>query len=821
MAIKPKENQNTEIKGSIGKILKKVAKIEKLPKTVSESLPFRGIMDNGIIETTPGVFTKTYPMEDVNFTLATEDEQRSIFSAYMDMLNGFDALTKWEITIFSHEIDKKSTFGDIRIPPQRDGLNSYRQEMNKILLDNLKNGNNSIKQDKYLTISVEDTNTDHAVAGFKRIDADINRKLKKICKVDTRPMTALQRMHLLYDIYNQENDYRMETGVFEKGANYSLEHINKMGLSVKDIIGPSSMDFSKNDYFMVGDMYAQALYLDKIPTELTSNFMSDLTDIQSNMLISMTMEKLDSVKAMNLVKHRLAAIKGDVADKEAKNAQNGIFGDMLPPELARKQETAEELMRDITENNQNLFFMTFTIVVFARSKKQLDDTVALVKRVSSERLCQIKPLKFQQEFAFNTALPLCRNDLFVELMYVTEAVAVFIPYNTQELHQKNAIFYGLNQLTKSMLMYDRLSGNNYNGLIFGASGSGKSFTAKLEMVSVLLNRKNAQVFVIDPQGEYNKLASQFNGQEIILSPSAPKAFMNPLDLDISEDDELENDPIAMKVDYITSLFKIIRKEQALDPICNTILDRAVRNIYKPYVAMLKASGITYDKDQCPTLSDLYQELILQKEERYEAGILADIIYPYAVGSFSTFAHRTNIDTESKFIVYNTLSLGSGLKDLGLYICLNDVLNRMISNAKKGIETWFYIDEFHVLLETPDTTAFLKRIWKMVRKWLGVPTGIMQNTEDILASKDARAIINNTSFVLMLSEPLMDRQNLAELFKLSSSMLEYITDPKKGHGLMYNGKMKIPFGFDFPKNTKLYNALTTSNDEDSGKGKKKS
>lgn len=689
-----KKNKQGEKEGTLNKILNKVAKIEKLPKTVSESLPFRGIMDNGVIETKPGTFTKSYRMQDVNFTLATKEEQERIFSAYMDMLNGFDSLTKWQIAIFSHEIDKRSTFSEIRIPPRKDGLNDYRQEMNSAYLENLKKGSNSIKQDKYLTMAIEDLNADHAVSTFTRLDADINQKLKKICKTDTSPMTSLERMHLLYDIYNQENDYRMATGMYNGKEEFSLAHINRLGLSVKDVIGPSSLDFSKSDMFMVGDMYAQALFLDKIPTELDSNFMSDLANIQSNMLISLTMEKLDNVKAMNLVKHQLAAIKGDVADKEKKNAENGIFGDMLPPDLAHKQETAEELMRDITRNNQNLFFMTFTIVVFAHSKKQLDDSVALVKRISSEKMCQIKPLKFQQEFAFNTALPLCRNDLFAEIMYVTEALAVFNPYNTQELQQKNAIFYGLNQLTKSMLMYDRLTGDNYNGLIFGAAGSGKSFTAKLEMISVLLNHPNSQVFVIDPQGEYSRLADSFHGQEIVLSPNSPKAFLNPLDLDISEDGEMEDDPVAMKVDYIISLFKIIRKEQVLDSICDTILDRAVRKIYMPYIAALKKEGKTYDKSLCPTLSDLYQELVLQKEERYEAGVLADIIYPYAVGSFSTFAHRTNIDTDSKLIVYNTLSLGSGLKDIGLYICLNDVLNRMIENWKKGIYTWFYIDEFH-------------------------------------------------------------------------------------------------------------------------------
>ena len=212
---------------------------------------------------------------------------------------------------------------------------------------------------------------------------------------------------------------------------------------------------------------------------------------------------------------------------------------------------------------------------------------------------------------------------------------------------------------------------------------------------------------------------------------------------------------------------------------------------------------------CPTLSDLYQELRAQDE--YVADQLADILEVYALGSFNTFAHRTNVNPNARFVVYDIKRLGTGMRELGLHICINDVWNRMIENSKQGIYTWFYIDEFHVLLESNSTTAFLKRIWKMARKWKGVPTGIMQNTEDLLKSADSRAIVNNTSFVIMLKEPLMDRQNLAELFNLSNAQLEYITESDPGHGLIYNGKVTLPFGFKFPKKTELYRIMSTSGD----------
>lgn len=792
------------------KVLQKVAKIDKLPKDVKDSIPLRGFMRNGIIETYEGTFTKSYKIHDVNFDIAPTEEQTAIFKNFMSLLNSFNDNTKWQFCIFNHEIDKKQTIEEIRIAPQRDGLNKYRQEMNGILLNNLKNGNNSIKQDKYLTVSVEDFNAEHAATVLSKLDIELNKKLKRISKVNNEPMTTQERMKVLYDIYNQDNDYRMTTSIYDGEEKFDIGFLEKCGLSVKDVIGPSSFEFKSGTNFKMGDMYGQALYIERVPTYLSTSIVSDLSDIQSNMLISITSETVNQEVARKLVKNQLASIEAEVVSITKRNGDNGFYGS-LPPDLERAQENARELKRDMDSRNQKIFFLTITVVVFARTLEHLEENIKLVKSVGEKHICPIKPLNYQQEFGLNTALPLCRNDLNTSIMFTTESAAVFIPYNSQEINQKNAIFYGLNQTTKSMVLCDRTTGSNYNGLIFGYSGSGKSFTAKCEMLSVLLNHPDAQVFVIDPQGEYYPLTRQLNGQEIVLSPGS-NVFINPLDLDITEDKEDESDPITMKSDFILSIFDIIiGKGRSLAPIHTSLIDKCVKKIYKPYVEELLRRGETFDASICPTLSDLYQELKMLGSERAEATQLADILYQYAVGSFNTFAHRTNVETSARFVVYNTKSLGTGMKELGLHICTNDIWNRMIANSKKQMYTWFYIDEFHVLLESEGTTLFLKRIWKMARKWNGVPTGIMQNTEDLLRDSNTRAIINNTSFVIMLKEPLMDRQNLAELFHLSNAQLEYITDSEPGHGLLFNGKITIPFGYKFPKNTDLYKMLTTSHD----------
>ena len=800
-----------EKKPKFVKKLQEKAKIESLPKNVRDSIPFRGVTSNGIIETYYGTFTKSYKLKDVNFQIAPPNEQATIYSYFMELLNSFAETTKWQFNIFNHKIAKRETIENIRILPQRDGLNRYRQEMNKILLDNLTEGNNSITQEKFLTVAIEDENIEHASATLRRIDSEISSRIKKITKQETPPLKTVDRMKLLYEIYNQDSDYRFSTGIFNGKDEFSWQQIEKQGLSIKDAIGPSGINYGPKNYFQFGDTYGRVFYLDRVPKYLKTTFLSDIADIQSNMLISITSETTNQDKAVKLVKGRIAEIEGQISDTTKKNMDNGYYGAGVNPELDAARENARDLMKDITSRNQSIFFLSVCVCIFAGTKDELEETSKQLTSIAGRHMAPLKPLLGDQEFGINTCLPLCRNDLMVDIMYTTESAAVFIPYNSQEINQKNAIFYGLNQTTKSMIICDRLTGSDYNGLIFGTPGSGKSFAAKCEMVSVLLNHPDAQVFVIDPQGEYYPLANALHGSRVIISPGS-NIYINPLDLELSSDEEMETDPITMKADFVLSMLEIMMgKNRQVDPACRSIIDRCIRKIYRPYIEAMskRTDGLTCDPSISPTLSDLYQELRMQGNSFSDQ--LADVLELYAIGSFNTFAHRTNVKINSRFVVYDTKSLGNGMKELGLHICINDIWNRMITNSRNNIYTWFYIDEFHILLQSQATTVFLKHVFKMARKWLGVPTGIMQNTEDLLRDADSRAIVNNTSFVLMLKEQLMDRQNLAELLGLSESQLEYITNSDPGSGLIYNGKVTLPFIYDFPKNTDLYALITTAHD----------
>ncbi len=805
---KKSKKTNSRRVSPVMELMDKVAKIDNLPKDVKSSIPLRGFMQNGIVETKQGNFTKTFKLDDVNFTLAPIEEQANIFENYMKFNNSFPKNVRWQTLIFNHEIDKRKTLEDIRLLPQKDGLNKYRQELNAVHLDMLKNGNNSITQDKYLTISIEDFNVDHAVKSLEEITKTVNENIKKISDKDSKILSTQERMKLLYDIYNISSDYR--EAAFDTDEPFDLKQLARNGLSVKDVIGPNSMDFSKNKRFMLGNTYGQALYIKKVASQLDTDFIKNLADIQANMLISVTNEGVEPDKALKLVKSQLASIDGRISEIENRNANNNMSS-LLPPELEAQKESAKELLNDLTKRDQKMFLTTIVVVVFGKTLETLEESVNLVKEIGRIKSCPFESLNFQQEAGLNTALPLCRNDLVnLDFMFTTEEASLFIPYNSEELRQKDSICYGVNNVTKALIMINRLTGDNFNGIVFGLSGSGKSFAVKLEIENVLLKYPDAQIYIIDPMRDYKDLANAFDGVVVNLSPGS-NTYLNPLDLDISETDEDEIDPISMKIDSIMAMFGImIGKNRSLDPILVSIIDRCSRRIYQPYLRYLREEGISCDREKCPTLGDLYQELKSYSYERPEAGYLAEILSTYTVGSFNTFAKRTNIEADKRLIIYDTKQLGSGMKTLGLHICTQDIYNRMIQNSKKGIYTWEYIDEAHILLESDEITIALKNSWKMARKWKGAPTAIMQNTNDCLRDANTMAIINNTQFVRMFNSELQDRQNLAALYSLSDAQLKHITKAKKGTGLICTGGTVLPFSYRIPTDTMLFKINDTTN-----------
>lgn len=528
---------------------------------------------------------------------------------------------------------------------------------------------------------------------------------------------------------------------------FSWDYIVPSGLSTKDFIAPSSFYFGEGRTFRMGSKLGAVSFLEILAPELNDRILSDL-----------------------------ATYGGE----------------------------AKKLLQDLQSRNERMFLVTFLVVNMANSKRKLDNDVFAAAGIAQKYNCALTRLDFQQEEGLMSSIPLGRNEIEIQRGLTTSSTAVFIPFITQELFQGGeALYYGLNALSSNMILCDRKQLKNPNGLILGTPGSGKSFAAKREITNAFLITDD-DIYISDPEAEYAPLVNSLLGQVIRISPTS-KEYINPMDINLnySEDDN----PLALKSDFILSLCElVVGGKEGLAPVEKTVIDRAVRTVYREFLA-------DPIPERMPILGDLYEELLKQPEP--EALRVAAALELYVTGSLNVFNHQTNVELNNRLVCFDIKSLGKQLKKLGMLIVQDQIWNRVTINRARKKATRYYMDEFHLLLREEQTAAYSVEIWKRFRKWSGIPTGITQNVKDLLSSREVENIFENSDFVLMLNQAVSDRTILAKQLNISPQQMKYVTHTEAGEGLLFYGNVILPFVDHFPKDTKLYNVMTTKPEEVSG------
>ena len=309
------------------------------------------------------------------------------------------------------------------------------------------------------------------------------------------------------------------------------------------------------------------------------------------------------------------------------------------------------------------------------------------------------------------------------------------------------------------------------------------------------------VIISDPEAEYAPLVNRLGGQVVQLSPVSAQ-YVNPMDINPDYSDE-EN-PLTLKSDFILSLCElIVASKDGLQPVEKTVIDRCTRLVYRDYLQDPRP-------EKMPVLGDLYA--LLNEQEEPEAKRLATALEIYVTGSLNVFNHHTNVDLTNRLVCYDIKELGKGLKKIAMLILQDQVWNRVTVNRAAHKTTWFYCDEFHLLLKDEQTAAYSVEIWKRFRKWGGIPSALTQNVKDLLSSREIENIFENSDFIYMLSQAAGDRQILARQLGISPTQLSYVTHSNAGEGLLFYGNTIIPFVDHFPQDTELYRIMTTKPEE---------
>ena len=772
------------------------AKGDGKARTAQQTIPYLAMYPDGICKVTEKRYSKCVVFEDINYQLAQADDKTAIFENWCDFLNYFDASVSVQLSFINQGTQREQAEKAITIPAQEDAFNSIRTEYSDMLKNQLSKGNNGLVKHKYITFTVEADNKAAAKSRLSRIETDVLNNFK-VLGVTARPLSGYERLKVLHGVFHPEGE----------PFSFSFDWLTPSGLSTKDFIAPSSFRFGEGRYFRMGKKIGAASFLEILAPELNDRMLADILDLETGVIVNLHIRSIDQSEAIKTIKRKITDLDKMKIEEQKKAVRSGYDMDIIPSDLATFGSEAKNLLQDLQSRNERMFLLTFLVVNMADTKRKLENDIFAAAGIAQKYNCRLTRLDYQQEAGLLSSVPIGENLIPIQRGLTTSSTAIFIPFITQELFQTGqALYYGLNALSNNMILCDRKQLKNPNGLILGTPGSGKSFAAKREMTNAFLITDD-DIIICDPEAEYFSLVQRLNGQVIRLSPTGrgidgKPQYVNPMDINLnySEDDN----PLALKSDFILSLCElVIGGKEGLQPVDKTVIDRAVRNVYRPFLA-------DPDPAKMPILGDLYDELLRQPEP--EAARIAAALELYVSGSLNVFNHRTNVELSNRLVCFDIKQLGKQLKKLGMLIVQDQTWNRVTINRAEKKSTRYYMDEFHLLLKEEQTAAYSVEIWKRFRKWGGIPTGITQNIKDLLASREIENIFENSDFIYMLNQAAGDRKILAERLNISSEQLAYVTNSEPGHGLMFFNNVILPFADDFPKDTELYKLLTTKPSE---------
>ena len=770
------------------KTLKMLFKQDKeefvVPKNIQDVIPVNRIWEDGIFQVGKNKYSKCFRFSDINYAVASKSDKEGMFLEYSELLNSFDVGATTKISILNRRLNRVDFEENILLSKCDDKLDEYREEYNKILLDKIV-GANSITQEKFITISINKKNIEEARNYFNRAGAELINHFAKLGSKCVE-LDAVERLRIFHDFYRTG-----EENIFD----FDLIKSMRKGHSFKDYICPDSFEW-ENDHFKMGDKYGRVFFLKEYANYIKDSMVAELTELNRNLIMSIDVVPIPMDEAVREVENRKLGVETNITNWQRKQNANNNFSAVIPYDLEQQRNESKEFLDDLTTRDQRMFVSVLTLVHIADSKEQLDSDTESILTTARKHLCQLAILKWQQLDGLNTVIPFGVRKIDTLRTLTTESLAVFIPFRVQEINHENGIYYGQNVISKNMIIANRNKLLNGNSFILGVSGSGKSFSAKNEIVSLMLSDKNADVIIIDPEREYSPLVKAMGGEVIQISATSNN-HLNAMDLNSEYGDGAN--PVILKSEFILSLCEQLIGTSNLGPKQKSIIDRCTASVYRHF-----QQG-NYQGTP-PTLQDFREELLKQNEQ--EAKEIALAIELFTNGSLNTFAKSTNVNTNSRLICYDILDLGKQLQPIGMLVVLDSILNRITRNRASGRRTHIFIDEIYLLFQHEYSANFLFTLWKRVRKYGADCTGITQNVDDLLQSHTARTMLANSEFIVMLNQASTDRIELAKLLSISELQMNYITNVDAGCGLIKIGSSLIPFVNKFPKNTKLYKLMTT-------------
>ncbi len=767
------------------KELKKASEpLYRTPKSIQETIEILRVAENGIFEVAKNQYSKCYRFSDINYTTTSDEEQEGIALLYCKLLNSLDC--NFKLTIHNKNRDMQDMRREVMIPYLEDGYDHLRRAYNNVMEEKIVEGKQGIEQNLYLTVTIKRKNFEEAKAQFATLEATIRKRFGELGSEITA-LNGNERLKVLYDYYHLGDEAKFAFDLKEHKA-LGRDFVNDLCNGVVKYYP---------DYYEEEGKYCRALFIKRYPSSLSDRFLIELSALPVHSLISVDVIPVPKDVTTKVLQKKYLGIESDILRQQRVRNRNHDFASDISYSKKMEKKEIEQIMDDVRENDQCLFYAGVTIVLMADTKEELDSITETVLNIGKGHNCVIDTLYLKQREALNTALPIGVRQVETMRSMLTNSMVALLPFNVQELNHKSGTYYGINQISRNINIADRKKLLNGNAFVFGVPGAGKSLFSKMEMGMIHLATKD-YISVIDPTNEYIDVAQQYGGTVIKMS-SHTNNYVNPLDVNVKELDLNDTKGIIReKAEFMLALCEQCVSED-LTSRQHSIIDRCVREMY---FAIAKSP-----EKKVPIMSDFYE--LLLKQPHQEAKDLALALEIFVEGSLNIFNHHTNVDMNNRFTVYSIRDLGEKLSPICMLVMMESIQQKILENGVKGLATWLYIDEYHVLLNSQYTAEYLQQLWKKVRKQGGLCTGITQNVTDLLASDIATTMLSNSEFVVLMKQSVTDSARMAEVLNVSEAQLKYVQNSPAGTGLIKCGSVVIPFDNQIGKETELYKIYNTN------------
>ena len=761
-------------------LLKQDKEKYRVPRRVQDVIPIKRIWKDGVF-LVGNKYTKSFAFTDINYLVASKTDKQAMFLIYSELLNSLDAGATTKITINNRPLNRATFESSILMPLHNDQRDRYRREYNQMLLDK-GTGANCITQEKYVTVSVAKRNIEEARAYFARIGADLTAHFSALGSKCVE-LDATERLRILHDFYRagEESDFYFDP-----------KDMMRKGHDFRDYICPDGIE-KHSDYLKLGNRYCRVLYLKDFASYIKDSMVTELTDFNRKMMLSIDIVPIPTEEAMREVENRLLGIETNITNWQRRQNANNNFSAVIPYDMELQRKEAKAFLEDLNVRDQRMMLCVVTMLLTAESKNQLDQDTDAVLSVARKHMCQLATLRFQQFDGLNTVLPIGSRRIDAFRTLTTESLAVFMPFKVQEILDKGGIYFGENAISHNLIMINKENLLNQSAFLLGIPGSGKSFSAKELIIFLMLNTDD-DILICDPEKEFAALVEAM-GRDIGTVINVAAGGKDRINAMYMVEGYGENNPIVEKSQFIISLLDQI-SDKEIGPQHKSIIDRCVAQVYREAAQ----AGVT------PTLCTLREKLLEQPE--FKAQELALTLELFTTGSLDAFGHESNVDLDKRIVVFNIRDLSETMKPAGLLVITDTILNRVTLNWKKGKRTHVFIDEFHMVFNTDQGAEFFTNAWRQFRKRNAYPTAITQNVTYLLDSDKARTMLSNSELIVMLNQGAPDREKLAALLNISNEQMSYVTNADAGCGLIRYGRSLVPFINRFPKNTELYKLMTT-------------